>query len=172
MCHNILNPRVKISSLLKLNNSYKFIFYFNIEIQNWWRHEMSLDEVHPPYCSSWKWFSIIIVHVFTIKMVWNGDWCGVDMWLTFSIGVLISTCTYWLPWFLVANNIFQLSLLFSTINYSWKGVGDVVGKRGFFSSECSWNTKPYFTPIWNWEVNVHKDHKKHCSIPFKINSNH
>jgi len=32
---------------------------------------------------------------FTIKMVWNGDWCGVDMWLTFSIGMLLSTCTCW-----------------------------------------------------------------------------
>jgi hypothetical protein len=64
-------------------------------------------------------------------MVWNGNWCGVDMRLTFSIGMLLLTCTCWLPWFSIANNIFQLSLLFSTINYGWKGIGNVVGKKGF-----------------------------------------
>jgi hypothetical protein len=40
MCQNVFP--------LKLDNSYKFHFYFNIdiEIDNWWCHEMSLDEVH------------------------------------------------------------------------------------------------------------------------------
>jgi hypothetical protein len=71
---------------------------------------------------------------FTIKMVWSDDWCGVDIWLKFSIGMSLSTCTCWLPLFLVTNNIFQLSLLFSTKNYNWKGVGNVIRKKGFFTS--------------------------------------
>jgi hypothetical protein len=67
-------------------------------------------------------------------MVWGGDWCGVDTWLTFSIGMSLSTCTCQLPLFSIANNIFQLSLLFPTKNYSWKGVGNVIGKWGFSTS--------------------------------------
>ncbi len=72
---------------------------------------------------------------FTIKMVWSGDWCGVDMWLTFSIGMSLSTCTCQLPLFSFANNIFQLRLLFWTKNYNWKGVGNIIGKRGFLLME-------------------------------------
>jgi len=71
---------------------------------------------------------------FTTKMVWSCDWCGVDAWLRFSIGMSLSTSTYWLPWFLVANNILQLSLLFSTKNYNWKGIGNVIGKKGCSTS--------------------------------------
>jgi hypothetical protein len=71
---------------------------------------------------------------FTIKMVWNGDWCGIDTWLTFSIGMSLSTCTCQLPLFSFTNNIFQLSLLFWTKNYSWKGLGNVIGKKGFSSN--------------------------------------
>jgi len=43
----------------------------------------------------------------------------------------LSTCTYQLPLFLIANNIFQLSLLFSTKNKILKGGGNVIGKKGF-----------------------------------------
>jgi hypothetical protein len=40
-----------------------FISILDIEIQNWWHHEMLVDDVHPPYCSSWKKISTIIVDV-------------------------------------------------------------------------------------------------------------
>ncbi len=56
------------------------------------------------------------------------------MWLKFSTRRLLSTCTCQLPWFSIANNIFQLNLLFSTRNYSWKGVGNIVGKKVFSTS--------------------------------------
>jgi len=62
---------------------------------------------------------------FTIKMVWNGNWCGIDMWN------VVSTCTCWLPCFSVANNIsnyvysFQLEIIIE------KELEMYLGKKGF-----------------------------------------
>ncbi len=106
---------------------FVFILILNIETKNWLYHEMSLNEVHPPYCSSWKWFSNWCHH--QLKWFEMGNWCGVNTWLTFSIRMSFSTCQ--LPWFSVANKIFQPKLLIST---SWKGVGNVVEKGGFLSN--------------------------------------
>ncbi len=132
-CQCLLNPHVKISPLLKLDNSFFFVFILILKFKN---DDIikCLDGVHPPYYSSWKLFQLQRFMSFTTKMVQSGHWRGVDTWLRFSIGTSLSTCTCQLPLFLVASNIFQLSLSFSTKNYSWKGVGNVIGKRGFSTS--------------------------------------
>jgi hypothetical protein len=92
---------------------------------------------------------------FTTKMVWNGNWCGVDTRMTFSTRMLLSICICWLPWFLVANNIFQLSLLFSTRNYSWEKVGNVVGKRGFSTNVWANSTPQWYKTIPSIKMHSH-----------------
>jgi hypothetical protein len=71
--------------------------------------------------------------------------------------MLLSTCTCQLPWFLVANKIFKLNLLFSTRSYSWNVVGNVVGKRVFFTNDtirACWHGDMDLETIPSWHAST------------------